>query len=189
MGYFTLDKTLTAIQSLSALSFGGFLLLHIPASAASVISQEQATQLMLIGRELYQSDLLEPLFLGSAVIHISSGFARRIHRHGLRSVRSLSLHAASGYLLIPFVSFHVYLHRYLPLQQHVAEEISYSFTTQFLQQYSVLAWAHYSLFSGPFIFFPSARHLTLCCSFSVITCLRRHSHASVREKQESSCLF
>ena len=154
MGYITLDRSLTAIQSLSAAGFGAFLLLHVPASAASVLGESNATQLMLIGRELYQSDLLEPIFLGSAALHVGSGLARRLHRHGWKSFRSLSLHALSGYLLVPLVSFHVYMHRWLPLKMDISNDISYSFTSLFLQQYPALAWVHYTLISSLYITLP-----------------------------------
>ena len=144
----SLDRALTVVQSTSALTFSGLILLHIPASLAANLGESHATQLMLIGRELYQSDLLEPLFLGSAAVHIIAGLSRRLKRHGIKSFLRLPLHALSGYLLVPFLSFHVYLHRYLPLQQRVAEDISFSFTSLFLQSYPILAWTHYSCVSG-----------------------------------------
>ena len=186
MGYITLDRSLTAIQSVSAVSFGAFLLLHVPASAASALGESQATQLMLIGRELYQSDYLEPLFLGSAVIHLSSGLLRRLHRHGWKSFRSLSLHALSGYMLVPLVSFHVFLHRWLPLKMDIANDISYSFTSLFLQQYPALAWTHYSLISSQSIYSFSSLLLMCLRRSGIATCYRRTPFAPVRQKKTST---
>jgi hypothetical protein len=168
-----LEDLLTRCQTVSAVSFGGFLFLHLAAPLAAIPYGEQgATSTMLIARELYQARAIEPaLVYGSVLVHVTAGLGKRL----LRKSPAFSWHQIAGYALLPVVVGHVWNHRIWPAQLTLSPEfVNYSFVTHSLHQKPVRAWLGYLALIGM-----SAYHVT-----AGIRCLwaRRRKQAVLRGK-------
>ena len=138
-------KLATRVQDISDIGFSAFLVLHLAAPIGAAVGLD-ASQIMLLTREYYQTDLLEPILVwGSLVAHIASSVARRAI---LGPPKNPSLHSLTGFLLVPAVAAHAWIHRILPAKRGVSPTfLSYQFTSYSLAIYPITRWVAYAFLS------------------------------------------
>ncbi|KAK1224544.1 hypothetical protein PQX77_012556 [Marasmius sp. AFHP31] len=145
----TLTQILTALNHTSAPFISTFALIHLTAPTfANVGGSEMASQVMILGREYYQTSFGEKyLLLGPIVIHTVSGITKR-----LLSPRksSLSLLQLSAYPLLLLLPMHFLSHRYIPslpsepISSLGPSELDYQFVVYHLRKFPILSWTLYS---------------------------------------------
>lgn len=142
----TLLRATTAVQSISALSFSAFLVLHLAAPLGAAVGLD-ASQIMLLTREYYQTAALEPILVwGSLVAHVLSSFVRRTLLGGPWSIRRVSWHSITGYLLVPLVAAHAWTHRILPAKRGISPSLlSYQYVSYSLLKYPITSWIAYGV--------------------------------------------
>ncbi|KAJ3763104.1 hypothetical protein EV360DRAFT_92051 [Lentinula raphanica] len=163
-------SVLTQSSHLSAPFITTFLLIHLSAPVvANVGGSSLSSQVMLLGREYYQTNIGEPyLVLGPLAVHALSGIARRaiityakgntskpltIFQRIYRALPSttLSLTAYTALLILPI---HFSLHRVLPMNPNPPvhslgpSELDYSFVQYGIQRWPVRTWAMYAVLVG-----------------------------------------
>lgn len=153
-------RTSTAIQSISALSFSAFLVLHLAAPLSAAFGLD-ASQTMLLAREYYQTAAIEPVLVwGSLIAHVSSNLVRRTILGGPSSLRRLSWHSITGYILVPLVAAHAWTHRILPAKRGISPSLlSYQYVSYSLFKYPITSWVAYGA-------------ITLASSYHAISGLR-----------------
>lgn len=134
----------TRVQSASALSFTAFLALHLAAPIGAAVGLD-ASGIMLLTREYYQSGLLEPLLVwGSLAAHVTSSILRRAILGPPK--KRPSWHSLTGFLLVPVVAGHSWSHRILPAKKGVSPSLlSYQFVSYSLAKYPVTSWLSYGI--------------------------------------------
>ncbi|KAN0066166.1 hypothetical protein ACQY0O_000260 [Thecaphora frezii] len=166
--------SLTAASHISAVAVGSFLCVHLaPPLAVGVCNVlfpltgrlgieeavETASRIMLLGRVYYQSTITEPILYASLGVHAIASLLKRfvilyttsadIDTPPAPSPRP-SLHAASGYLLLPLVGHHVLLNRLLPSLSRPAihalspSELDYSYVSFGLASFPYASTALYT---------------------------------------------
>lgn len=129
-------RVLTAAQTGSAMTLGALLIVHLamPVAAAVGPSPETANETMLLGREVYQRALTEPLMVWGALgTHVISSMLRRALlsvRSGSarswkawlaslwpRGWRSADWQVAAAYVLAPVLLIHVSANRLAPMME------------------------------------------------------------------------
>lgn len=135
-------RAATQVQNISAMGFGAFLVLHLAAPLGAAVGLD-ASQIMLLTREYYQTPVLEPLLVwGSLAAHVASSVARRAI---LGPPKKPSLHSLTGFLLVPAVAIHAWVHRILPAKKGVSPSfLSYQFVTYSLATYPITSWGAYA---------------------------------------------
>jgi len=141
----TLLRVVTQIQSASALGFTTFLVLHLAAPLGAAFGLD-ASGVMLLTREYYQTPPLEPLLVwGSLAAHVVSSTVRRIL---LGVPRRPSLNSLAGYLLVPMVLGHAWTHRIAPARLGVSPSLlSYQFVSYSMATHPLSSWAIYGSLS------------------------------------------
>ncbi|CAD6574172.1 MAG: hypothetical protein CYPHOPRED_005313 [Cyphobasidiales sp. Tagirdzhanova-0007] len=134
----------TRVQSASALSFSAFLALHLAAPLAAALGAD-ASGVMLLTREYYQTSLIEPILVwGSLAAHVLSGLTRRALL-GSKTKR-FSLHSIAGFVLIPVALGHSFTHRILPARKGISPSLlSYQFVSYSLFVYPFTSWTGYGV--------------------------------------------
>ncbi|KZV83490.1 hypothetical protein EXIGLDRAFT_656034 [Exidia glandulosa HHB12029] len=103
-------QALTKLQHISPPFINAFLLVHLSAPlVANVGGSHLSSQVMLLGREYYQSAATEPLLVfGPLALHVSASLLKRVLLFRPPPINLLSLTAYPAlFLLAP----HVFLHR------------------------------------------------------------------------------
>ncbi|KAJ3891318.1 hypothetical protein GG344DRAFT_47633 [Lentinula edodes] len=146
---------ITLSSHVSAPFITTFLLIHLSAPAlANVGGSSLSSQVMLLGREYYQTSLAEPyLVLGPLAVHALSGVIRRalIIIRGALPTTTLSFTAYTVLLLLPI---HLGIHRILPqtttppVLSLGPSELDYSFVQYGLQRWPARTWAMYAVLVG-----------------------------------------
>lgn len=138
-------KLATQLQDISAVGFSAFLVLHLAAPIGAAIGLD-ASQIMLLTREYYQTDLLEPILVwGSLTAHVASGIARRAV---IGPPKKPSLHSLTGFLLVPAVAAHAWIHRILPAKRGISPSfLSYQYVSFSLASYPITSWVAYTFLS------------------------------------------
>lgn len=138
-------RVATRLQDVSALSFSAFLVLHLAAPIGAAVGLD-ASGIMLLAREYYQTGLLEPILVwGSLSLHVLSSVARRAL---LGPPKRPSIHSLTGFLLVPTVAIHAWAHRILPARKGISPTwLSYAYVSYALQSYPVTSWAAYAFLS------------------------------------------
>ncbi|KAG8844545.1 hypothetical protein FRB96_003015 [Tulasnella sp. 330] len=106
-------KVLTFTQHLSAPFISTFMLIHLSAPVIATLGGSTlSSQVMLLGREYYQTSLTEPLLVyGPIAAHISASTLKRIL---LGWPKHPSILALSAYPLLALLPIHVLTHRINP---------------------------------------------------------------------------
>jgi hypothetical protein len=104
--------------------------------------------LQLLGREYYHP--LEPaLIYGSISLHLVASLLRRLHLSSRKPFRPTA-HQAAGYILIPFLTLHLWTHRILPsspeppINALSPAELGYGFVSHGLRTWPVVSWTTYT---------------------------------------------
>lgn len=123
-------KVSTRVQTVSAITFSGFLVLHFAAPIGAGLGLD-ASNIMLLTREYYQTPVLEPtLVWGSLGAHIASSVIRRAL---LGVPKKPSLHSVTGWLLVPMTLAHAFTHRILPAWKGISPSLlSYQYVSHAL---------------------------------------------------------
>lgn len=134
-------KVSTRVQTISAVTFSGFLVLHLAAPIGAGLGLD-ASGIMLLTREYYQTPLLEPILVwGSLGAHIASSMVRRAI---LGVPKKPSLHSATGWLLVPMTLAHSVTHRILPAWKGISPALlSYQFVSHGLVESPFVSVAIY----------------------------------------------
>ncbi|KAF8321535.1 hypothetical protein DL93DRAFT_2072239 [Clavulina sp. PMI_390] len=153
MPYFTklrVLKALTVLQHGSATFLSVFVTVHVAAPAFALIGgSTMSSQVMLLGREYYQTALTEPLFVWLPLaVHVSAAFVKRAI---IGLPKSPSALGTSGWLLaIAFLPIHLSLHRFnptspaLPIASLGPSQVDFEFVKVGLAIWPVLNWTLYS---------------------------------------------
>jgi succinate dehydrogenase/fumarate reductase cytochrome b subunit len=138
----TLMKYGTRVQSISAYAFSGFLVLHLAAPVGAGLGLD-ADAIMLLTREYYQTPMLEPILVwGSLGAHIGSSILRRAL---IGIPKRPSLHAITGWILVPMTLAHAFTHRILPASRGISPSLlSYQFVSHALYDTPITSLAIYS---------------------------------------------
>lgn len=134
-------KVSTRAQTISAITFSGFMILHLAAPIGAGLGLD-ASGIMLLTREYYQTPLLEPVLVwGSLSAHIASSIIRRSI---LGVPKKPSLHSATGWLLVPMTLAHAFTHRVLPAWKGISPALlSYQYVSHALTESPVISMAIY----------------------------------------------
>lgn len=134
-------KLSTSVQTISAISFSGFLVLHLAAPIGAGLGLD-ASSIMFLTREYYQTPLLEPILVwGSLGAHVASSSVRRAI---LGVPRKPSLHSATGWLLVPMTLAHAFTHRILPAWKGISPALlSYQYVSHALMESPFVSMAIY----------------------------------------------
>lgn len=152
----TILRVATSIQSISAIGFSAFLAMHLAAPLASALGLD-ASNVMLLTREYYQTSLSEPILVwGSLVAHIASSIVRRVtinlrytsspskEEGKARRPPPPSIHSLAGYALVPLVIGHSLSHRIIPARRGLSPSLlSYSYVSYALSEYRFTSWFSY----------------------------------------------
>lgn len=139
-----------AVQYGSATLFAVFTAWHIAAPISAAAGGEMAaSQTMLLGRDQwYQRDLFGfssegIVVFGAAIAHVGAGAIKRLLQPRKTQVNA---HARAGYLLVPIVAAHSFVHRIRPKQAGISPALlSYQFVVHSLHTSPVFSWVAYSL--------------------------------------------
>jgi hypothetical protein len=109
-------NALTKIQTVSALTFSGFVLMHgIQVIGANFGGSRYSNYAIMNFRPIYQDAHLEGLLVtGSAMTHVLAGLAKA----ALKPSRKINNHRLAGYVLIPTAGLHYYLVRSIPIKYY-----------------------------------------------------------------------
>ncbi|KAI8877226.1 hypothetical protein K501DRAFT_288502 [Backusella circina FSU 941] len=109
-------NALTKIQTISAFTFSGFVLMHgAQILGANVGGSRYANYAIMNFRPIYQDAHLEGILVtGSAMTHVLAGLAKA----AMRPSRKINRHRLAGYALIPTVGLHYYLVRSIPIKYY-----------------------------------------------------------------------
>lgn len=134
-------KLSTRVQTISAITFSGFMVLHLAAPIGAGLGLD-ASGIMLLTREYYQTPLLEPVLVwGSLGAHIASSMIRRSI---LGIPKEPSLHSATGWLLVPMTLAHAFTHRILPAWKGISPALlSYQYVSHALTESPIISMAIY----------------------------------------------
>ncbi|KAL7007348.1 hypothetical protein EMMF5_003187 [Cystobasidiomycetes sp. EMM_F5] len=148
----------TKLQSASALTFTAFLTLHLAAPLSAAVGLD-ASETMILTREYYQTSAIEPVLVwGSIIVHIVSGSIRRAILLGPpKSLRHLSWHSITGFLLMPLVAYHAWSHRLLPRKMAISPSLlSYQYVSYSLYKHPVTSWLGYTALTAAAIYHTAA---------------------------------
>jgi len=100
---------LRSIQAISGVAFGSFLSIHFINHFASPLGREGYDEALTFFRQFYQTKFLEPLVLGSALIHMACGYtlASRRPKYFPPAALSTQIQRITGWTLASIVIFHV----------------------------------------------------------------------------------
>lgn len=134
-------KLSTSVQTISAVTFSGFVVLHLAAPIGAGLGLD-ASGIMLLTREYYQTPLLEPIVVwGSLGAHIASSIVRRAI---LGVPKRPSLHSVTGWLLVPMTLAHAFTHRLLPAWKGISPALlSYQYVSHALIESPIVSMAIY----------------------------------------------
>ncbi|KAG7086470.1 hypothetical protein E1B28_002421 [Marasmius oreades] len=141
------SSLLTNLNHGSAPFISTFLLIHLTAPAlANVGGSEMASQVMILGREYYQTSFGEKyLLLGPIIVHSLSGITRRLLAPG----KPISLVHLAAYPLLLLAPIHFLTHRAIPalpsepISSLSPSELDYQFVVHHLHKYPVVSWTLY----------------------------------------------
>ncbi|KAK4690032.1 hypothetical protein P7C73_g37, partial [Tremellales sp. Uapishka_1] len=132
-------RLLTGLQNTSAVTFSVFLGVHLAAPLAATFGGlGAADKTLLLSRNYYLP--LEPylIFLPLAV-HLTSGLTKRLILSSKTYRIPRNRQVLAGYLLLPFLLFHLALHRFLPQQQDLwPEQFGFEFVSYGLRTRPIL---------------------------------------------------
>ncbi|KAJ4482802.1 hypothetical protein C8J55DRAFT_510674 [Lentinula edodes] len=200
---------ITLSSHVSAPFITTFLLIHLSAPAlANVGGSSLSSQVMLLGREYYQTSLAEPyLVLGPLAVHALSGLIRRAlimypkikspsitdentskpltfsqRIRGALPTTTLSFTAYTVLLLLPI---HLGIHRILPqtttppVLSLGPSELDYSFVQYGLQRWPARTWAMYAVLVGAAITHAVEGSRVLMGNFGLESSVKKPSSNSV----------
>lgn len=143
---------LTGISHASSAFIGTFLLVHLAAPIAGNAGSNIASQMMLLGREYYQTAFGEKfLVLGPIAVHATASCMKRLLSPPGKPPRRLTGgFSASGYFAgLFFVPIHYLTHRAYPASPAAPiscvgpSELDYDFVKTGLQKWPKRSWALY----------------------------------------------
>lgn len=148
-------RAATLAQSASAATIGSVLIVHLAAPvAASLGGADMANQTMLLGREYYQSALLEPVLVWGALgVHLVAALVRRqclprAPRCAWRDARWW--HRLAGLALAPVLLLHVVTNRLVPsrsaapMRELSPAELDMSYVSVGFAHYPRVSWLVYT---------------------------------------------
>ncbi|KAF7974996.1 hypothetical protein HWV62_10597 [Athelia sp. TMB] len=143
----TISSYLTTIAHGSSPFLTTFLLIHLSAPAlANLGGGSLASQVMLLGREYYQTPVGEKLLLLAPLgLHVASGIAKRaISGSPSKRPRPMStLLTITGYGTLAFLPIHFLTHRVLPTESNLLD-LDYEYVKLGLQTWPWRSWVLYT---------------------------------------------
>ncbi|KAF9060706.1 hypothetical protein BDP27DRAFT_1394358 [Rhodocollybia butyracea] len=167
-----LVRILTKTSHASAPFITTFLLIHLSAPVlANIGGSSLSSQVMLLGREYYQTKLGEPyLVLGPLAVHALSGIIRRAlisypklkapanasssFLGRIRSVLPTTVLPLTGFATALLLPIHFCIHRLLPTTSSPPvsslgpSELDFSFVQYGLHNYPIVSWTLYATLVG-----------------------------------------
>ncbi|KAF9265840.1 hypothetical protein L218DRAFT_956810 [Marasmius fiardii PR-910] len=144
----SVSNLLTNLNHGSAPFISTFLLIHLTApTLANLGGSELSSQVMILGREYYQTSFGEKyLLLGPIIVHTLTGITRRL----LGPRKPISLVHLTAYPLLVLAPIHFLTHRAIPalptdpIASLSPSELDYQFVVYQLHKYPVVSWTVYS---------------------------------------------